>query len=417
MNRSLCTIAMFVLLGAFCFGQSPSLQIVSPGTQSFAVPGQTITITVSADSTVSEIAIVSPLGFSQTTVGPLQFTLTVPAGTPFDQYQVNASGLAADGEDVVSNPITLFVVPPTGAFKIRTEPTVLRFRSPGEIMPLRVIGNLFDGTTAEITHALGTSYFSRDNSVATVDARGVVTAVAPGKTFISVSNFFASTSINVKVAEPPAQNADTIPPVTQVTATPLANASGWNNSDVTLQFAATDNPGGSGVKSITVSSSGAQTGQTTTQGSSAVLKIAAEGTTTVTYFAVDNAGNQEAAKTLTIQLDKTAPTFSGLPAGCSLWPPNGKLVDVATISAADALSGVATFNVSATSSEPADPKAPDIVVSGTGIGPQTVTLRAQRLGTGPGRTYVITATAQDIAGNMGSQNATCVVPHDQGNNP
>lgn len=414
MKRRLVVFAMVVLWGALGFAQAPSIQIVSPGSQFVAFPGQTITITVAADSSVSEIAIMSPLGFSQTTVGPLQFMFTIPADAAFDQYPINASGLGADGQDVASDPITVFVAPRSQAFKLRTEPTVLRFSSPGEIMPLRVMGNMFDGTVADLSHALGTSYFSFDNSIATVDNLGVVTAVAPGSTFISVQNSFASVSVNVKVAAPPAQNVDNIPPVTQVTAAPLANAAGWNNSDVTLTFSATDNPGGSGVKSITVSASGAQVGTNTTSGSSASISISAEGTTTITYFAVDNAGNQEAAKKLVVNLDKTAPVISGLPAGCSLWPPNDDMIDVATISASDALSGLTAFSVDATSSEPAEPKVPDIVISGTGTGPQTVTLRAQRLGTGPGRTYLITATAQDVAGNSTSQNATCVVPHDQG---
>jgi hypothetical protein len=170
------------------------------------------------------------------------------------------------------------------------------------------------------------------------------------------------------------------------------------------------------ASSYFLSTSGAQTGQTVFPGSSATVTIATEGTTTVSYFAVDNAGNQETAKTLVIKLDKTPPAIAGLPTNCSLWPPNGTMVTVGTVSASDALSGLATFAVSATSSESADPnRGPDIVITGSGLGPETVTLRADRLGTGPGRTYTITATASDIAGNTTSQNAVCVVPHDQGN--
>jgi hypothetical protein len=49
-----------------------------------------------------------------------------------------------------------------------------------------------------------------------------------------------------------------------------------------------------------------------------------------------------------------------------LWPPDKQFVTVATISAADALSGIASFNVTGTSNEPQDPSNPDIVISGTG---------------------------------------------------
>ena len=46
-------------------------------------------------------------------------------------------------------------------------------------------------------------------------------------------------------------------------------------------------------------------------GSSAVVAIVSEGVTTLTYSAMDNAGNQEAPKTLTVQIDKTKPVITG----------------------------------------------------------------------------------------------------------
>ena len=51
---------------------------------------------------------------------------------------------------------------------------------------------------------------------------------------------------------------------------------------------------------------------------------------------------EEAAKALTVRLDGSAPVINGLPVGgCSLWPPNHEMRQVAVVSAADALSGVA----------------------------------------------------------------------------
>jgi hypothetical protein len=51
-------------------------------------------------------------------------------------------------------------------------------------------------------------------------------------------------------------------------------------------------------------------------GASASVNITNEGVTTISYFATDNAGNVEAAKTLTIQLDKTPPAINcGSPDG------------------------------------------------------------------------------------------------------
>ena len=108
--------------------------------------------------------------------------------------------------------------------------------------------------------------------------------------------------------------ADGVPPVTEASASPLSNNAGWNNENVTVNLSATDNSGGSGVKEIVYSVSGAQTiSQTIVNGASATLTITAEGLTTVTFFARDNAGNTEAPQTITIRVDKTVPMISNMP--------------------------------------------------------------------------------------------------------
>ncbi len=208
---------------------------------------------------------------------------------------------------------------------------------------------------------------------------------------------------------------DAIPPVTVANVTPTPNANGWNNANVTVNLSSADNEtGGTGVKEMHVSLSGAQTGTTIIQGGSGSVVVSAEGTTTVTYYAVDNAGNIESAKTLTLKMDKTPPVIDGMPAqGCTLWPPDHKFVEVASVNAADTLSALAAFNVSASSSEPVDADGHDIVIMGGTSQPQVVQLRAERLGAGPGRVYTITATASDLAGNTSTTTATCTVPHDQ----
>ena len=50
--------------------------------------------------------------------------------------------------------------------------------------------------------------------------------------------------------------------------------------------------------------------------------------TTLTYFATDQAGNQEQPKTLVVKIDKTAPTVSCQASPSTLWPPNHKLIPV-----------------------------------------------------------------------------------------
>jgi hypothetical protein len=72
-------------------------------------------------------------------------------------------------------------------------------------------------------------------------------------------------------------------------------------------------------------------------GSSTSVTISTEGTTIVTFFAIDNAGNQEIANTLTVRIDRTPPTVTcGAPDG--LWHANDVAIPCV---GSDSLSGLA----------------------------------------------------------------------------
>jgi hypothetical protein len=102
-------------------------------------------------------------------------------------------------------------------------------------------------------------------------------------------------------------------------------------------------------------------------------------------------------------VDTTPPVISGMPGpGCSIWPPNQKFVQVAVVTADDALSGLASFKITGASTGASD----GIAITG-GPSQYSVQLRADK-----DVTYTLTAVATDRAGNTNTQTATCVVPHD-----
>jgi hypothetical protein len=216
----------------------------------------------------------------------------------------------------------------------------------------------------------------------------------------TLSLFATDNAGNVEPAHTMSIQIDKTPPVVTPRLSPVANANGWNNTDVTVSFACAD------------ALSGLAPGSPP-----AATVLSSEGTNQqVSGTCFDLAGNPASATVSGINIDKTPPALSGLPAaGCTLWPPDRKFVTVATISAADSLAGLAALNVTGTSSEPMDPNDPDIVITGTGLQPRMVQLRADRLGTGSGRVYTINTVATDAAGNTMSATSTCTVPHDQGN--
>jgi hypothetical protein len=200
------------------------------------------------------------------------------------------------------------------------------------------------------------------------------------------------------------------PPKTAASPNPVPPPQGWQRDSVTVALSAVPGSRASIVTNIQYSLSGAQKlAWTTVAGNSASIRITAEGVTTITFFATDNAGNQEDPQTFQVSIDRTPPTLTGLPQGCTLFPADGRLVQVATISGADTLSGLGSVNVTASSSETPTSGLPFQVVSGRALEPRTVQLRAERNGAA-NRVYTVTAYASDRAGNNTSASFNCVVP-------
>lgn len=107
---------------------------------------------------------------------------------------------------------------------------------------------------------------------------------------------------------------------------------------------------------------------------------------------------------------KTAPTITDVTAAPSvLWPPNGKMTNVAVNYNAAGQCGTTACSLSIASNEPVTGPGPDMTV----VDAHDVELRAARLGNGTGRVYTITIACTDTAGNSAQQNATVFVPHNQ----
>ncbi len=125
-------------------------------------------------------------------------------------------------------------------------------------------------------------------------------------TYRATDGFSSSevTTVSIAVIPPP----DTTPPTTSDDA-----PAGWSNGAVPVTLTATDNDGGSGVKSITYAVDGGA--PTTVDAATTQVPIEApadhsnDGTHTITFHAIDNAGNPETPdKTCTVKIDTTPPT-------------------------------------------------------------------------------------------------------------
>ncbi len=137
------------------------------------------------------------------------------------------------------------------------------------------------------------------------------------------------------------------------------------------------------------------------------------GTTTVTFTAYDDSLNiSEATTTVTVG-DATPPAIASLSATPNvLWPPNHQMVPVTVSASASDSCGAATCRIVAVvSNEPDSNPAEDWEITGA----LTLSLRAERLGSGSGRVYEVTVECTDTAGNASRGVVPVTVPQSEGN--
>jgi hypothetical protein len=169
--------------------------------------------------------------------------------------------------------------------------------------------------------------------------------------------------------------ADVTPPVTTDNA-----PQGWVNSDASVTFTATDAESGVAATYFTVDGGAPQTGNK--------VVLSGEGAHTLSYWSTDWAGNAEQPHTVSVNIDKTAPTItvSGLVYGS--YSDSTDMTPIVTLS--DTLSGIDDSKTTVTLSTYGTQQP---VQSGAAIALYTLPLGS----------HTLTVTASDLAGNTSSQ--------------
>lgn len=139
---------------------------------------------------------------------------------------------------------------------------------------------------------------------------------------------------------------------------------------------------------------------------------------TRTWTAKDCSGNMSLPVSQTIIVrDTTAPTIESVAANPNvLWPPNHKMVPVVvTITASDKCAAAVSKIVSVSCNEPANaPGSGQTSQDWQITGDLTVSLRAERSGSGSGRIYTINVQCTDTSDNTSTGMVTVTVLHDKG---
>jgi hypothetical protein len=147
------------------------------------------------------------------------------------------------------------------------------------------------------------------------------------------------------------------------------------------------------------------------------------GTTTITWKATDSSNNSSTCTQTIVVNDVEAPVITASVANSCLWPPNHDLLDtglsLAVTDNCSPLSAI-TVGVRVTSDERPEIEtqgdgnfSPDAVVTGSSIN-QVVQVRAERMGGGDGRVYLLRITATDQYNNTALKVLQVGVPAAQG---
>jgi uncharacterized lipoprotein YddW (UPF0748 family) len=346
---------------------------------------------------------------------------SIPSGqdTParsFDEFAAGlTTGKSIDGntlyEDPVINPTAVFGNPatiPTLAWK--SEPTLghlMGFAKRADGMPLDTAIVTIENLDNPITYTTSTDGGGFYGGVDFTPGQYLVRGEMGGETLHScLVTVTAGTVVNADLQ--PENSA----PITSASIMPAVpnGSNGWYTSNVTVTLSAADNC--SGVARTEFSTDRGVTWQLYSGG----ITISAEGMTSVNYRSIDRAGNIEEAQSLTIKIDKTAPTISLSAHPSIIWPPNGKTVTV-TINGqgTESTSGLDRVSYVVTDEYGSPLNIPPRSLSGNSAKwiEQLAVEERRNDNDLDGRVYQVVAIIADAAGNTATATVKIVVPHDR----
>ncbi len=313
------------------FGTSDSAIYSGYGwtTDPFIVPtgkNLSLTVSISTDSLTSMASV--PEDFIVSLVGQSQFdhTASFPRSGPVfdlpDGYSVSSAQANIAVNQWLGTEATDDTIAPTIAIALSSSPNAAGWHNAEVVLSVSAEDNAGGSGVQSITcNAAGAQAFAE--SMLEGGSRSLV-ITAEGATTVTCAAQDALGNVSVRAVV--VVRLDATPPTVRFGApSPLANQAGWNNTDVSVPFAASD--AGSGVSS--------------TQPSGGRLTLLGEGAAvTGSVVVVDLAGNSATVVSPAVKIDRTPPVVTST----QVPPPNPQTwnnTDVSvTFLASDDLSGV-----------------------------------------------------------------------------
>jgi hypothetical protein len=200
---------LVAFMGSAALSQ-PLLRITSPHDGTVVHPGDVVKVTVEAPSSIAleGVGLIAtfPIDNSVSKGPPFELSVTVPTKIEPGDYTIMAAGMLRPGElsgiekkwgrSIPSAPVTLIVERADDPIRLELFPPSMRLQ-PGRKGFLSVTGVFADGETVDLKFSSKTVYRSDAPEVVSVDAKGVVNALAPGTAKITISN--GKTKVQVQV--------------------------------------------------------------------------------------------------------------------------------------------------------------------------------------------------------------------------
>jgi Big-like domain-containing protein len=169
----------------------PVIQIKEPAPGSVVNPGQTLTVKVISPTPAlfAELALMgeAPIGFAGTISQlPGEFLVSIPKDIDLGSHRLTVEGTPRSGREPIFAAVEIDVERSDVPISMSAMLSGINLDSPGEQIPLEVLVHYLDGSTYPATSSSRVSFSSANTEVATVDASGQVTAVAPGIGLITV---------------------------------------------------------------------------------------------------------------------------------------------------------------------------------------------------------------------------------------
>ncbi len=186
-------ISVFLLVLAHpCFGQQsqPGLQITSPADGTVVNTGEMLSVTVTSPVglTFAYIGVIGPGGpVGSNTSAPITFSITIPTNTVPRKYALTAVGRVSGAPSVFSKAVSIRIERPDTPTRLANDLPAIPFQAPGDFEYLRISGTFPDGSVVNVTESTYLSFSSSNTSVATVNAKGLVRAVGPGRAIIEAA--------------------------------------------------------------------------------------------------------------------------------------------------------------------------------------------------------------------------------------